>query len=1390
MTTSFTANWSSVTGASEYHLDVSSDNGFGSFVTGYNNREVTSTSCNVTGLVQNTIYYFRVRSENTIGTSGHSNVVSVQVKLTTPTAGSATNTKATTFRAHWSNVNEAMEYLLDVSMSDSFTSFVKDYHNYVITDTYADVTGLLMNTNYYYRVKANNSVGSSDYSNTIALTTLPPAPEILPPSDVTTTGFTANWIPVEDINSYFLDLSTSSSFTSFVSGYNNLSVTGSSRVITGLTVGEVYYYRLRSFNGISYSASSDIGTNEDQNYVRTTVLTKEGFTTSLQVANATAAERQMSTGYFDGIGRPSQQVMRESSPDTLDVVQPIAYDEFGREQFKYLPYSTSEANGLNKIDPLGTSTYTGSPHYQFYNNGTSDKIADDTKPFSETVFEAGPLNRVLQQGAPGTVWQPDSSHGIRYDYGINSQYEVILFKTNGNNLILNSGGDILNSRSYYPAGALVKTVVKDENWNTASGSLHTVKEFKDLQGNIILKRSFVQGATIDSLDTYYVYDDFNLLRYVLSPKAVVNIPTLTTVLYPNSTVITGLCYYYKYDSRKRMIVKQLPGADSVLMVFDKRDRLVLIQDGNLRKDKNGNSLKRWQFTKYDRLNRPVLTGILTYGSDLSQAQMQSIIDNAYSGGSPRTYFIDRNTSLSSTLGFTDSSFPNSSDGSLEYLTATYYDNYSFPDSISFNAAFKISNYADNEGNYNYFDDLTGMVAGIKSKVFGTQNYVTATTYYDDKYRVIQSLKNIYDDNEGLEIISNRYDFINNLLQSNKMQYFGGDTVLVKEFFTYDPQGRMTKAEHQINNNSRVTMSELSYNEIGQLIDKKINKMGSTYLHETGFRYNIRGWLTEINDPANLGSDLFSMKLLYNDPGELTNLTTQKQYNGNISGIIWNRKISDNDTLKSAYSFIYDDLNRIKNNYYGEGSSLANSEKLREYDYSYDLNGNINTLKRNGNAGSQIDNLQYYYNGITSNTLVRVDDASTTSGFNNGNSIGNDYDYDRNGNLIKDLNKGIQLIEYNYLNLPYKIKNNVGDSIMYYYDALGTKLKKVVRNGGSLNGRYYVNGIEYSNNKLLSLIHTNEGVARDTVGGIVYEYFVKDHLGNTRIGVKPGSNNTQLLTQVSDYYPFGLGFESNSTYEFDNKYLYNGKELQDDQLGSYNLVLYDYGARFYDPQIGRFTIIDPLAEKYSLRTPYSYAADNPIRFIDWNGLGPEDRVAIAQSFLGTPYLQEKIGNLRTENSPAAIQNMDCAENVCRVMAADGITTGVEWKDASVITQMLNEDSGFELSSTPQRGDIFSWSEHSGIVENYNEKTQEVTVLHSTQYSYGPEGKEVKVSGTKRETYRMDYFKKKDDGKGAVFGHPKKETPDVIKDNFKGQVEGNVKPIVDKTHIELKDEKEKK
>lgn len=250
--------------------------------------------------------------------------------------------------------------------------------------------------------------------------------------------------------------------------------------------------------------------------------------------------------------------------------------------------------------------------------------------------------------------------------------------------------------------------------------------------------------------------------------------------------------------------------------------------------------------------------------------------------------------------------------------------------------------------------------------------------------------------------------------------------------------------------------------------------------------------------------------------------------------------------------------------------------------SYDAMGNISTLERTPMGVNT-----YGYEG---NQLKSI------SGFLNGN-----YSYDGSGNLKVDGPKGLT-ITYNHLNLPSIITKGT-ERMNNTWLATRTKVKKVV---GSLT-RDYVGVIEYNNNSI-EFIQNEEGRARPNGNSYFYEYMLKDHLGNTRVMID--QNGTVL--ESSDYYPFGLQVArgGQTVPSPEHRYKYNGKELQT-ELG---LDHYDYGMRFYDPVIARFTTIDPMAEKYKRWSTYTYSLNNPIKYVDPRG--DTVRIAITGNVVGS------------------------------------------------------------------------------------------------------------------------------------------------------------------------------
>ncbi|MBL4662989.1 MAG: hypothetical protein JKY22_05430, partial [Flavobacteriaceae bacterium] len=230
------------------------------------------------------------------------------------------------------------------------------------------------------------------------------------------------------------------------------------------------------------------------------------------------------------------------------------------------------------------------------------------------------------------------------------------------------------------------------------------------------------------------------------------------------------------------------------------------------------------------------------------------------------------------------------------------------------------------------------------------------------------------------------------------------------------------------------------------------------LQNVDYKYNVRGWLTDINDLSgiSLNTDLFHFQINYNNT---TNSgSSVPLYNGNISQTFW--RTTHDQTHTRGYEYHYDDLNRITeaNSFKGAGlNNMTNTGNYKVNNISYDLNGNILSLTRFGSDNSNSppaiwDNLLYSYSG---NKLMEVEEQTTSFLINEGfidgyTGLEDEYEYDLNGNMTKDRNKGIDNITYNHLNLPLIVTINNGQgsgTILYIYDATGFKLQKTFTKSG-------------------------------------------------------------------------------------------------------------------------------------------------------------------------------------------------------------------------------------------------------------------------------------------------------------------------------------------------------
>ena len=936
-------------------------------------------------------------------------------------------------------------------------------------------------------------------------------------------------------------------------------------------------------------------------------------TRTMQSSAGTSGAYIEKTSYVDGLARVTQEVTRTSSSSFPSLVTLQEYDAFGRKAFTYLPMALASNNGGAYVAP---SIAKGRAFMTY-----SDVYAD-----SHPGYEPTPRERVTATHGPGSPWRSRGKYtGTQYLVGTASGecacsfYEV-------------ASASSLKKNGVYAAGELSVVRTTDED-----GAVSLA--FTDKWGRTLLERRVISGGTY--ADTYYVYDDLGLLRYVLTPEAGAALTANTTWSDSNAT-LQGQAYIYKYDARGRMTSKKLPGCGPVYIRYDKADRPVFTQDGVQR------SSSLWTFTLRDVLGRECVTGTAAVASSAITAAATAVPTATFTTGSGGTALG----------GYTSSGVTLPSGKTLR--SVNYYDVYSFtsllPSATATRLALTTLSGYGTAWPSNSAPDAKGLLTGTRKYVVddGSSSFAAESLFYDWRSRPVQRHEV---DPQGITTDAFlAYTFTGQVSGSREVVTLpaavsatGADECAVTlGALSYDAWGRLTGESTTVGDGTTSgSVSDVmaySYDAVGRMT-------GRTYGSGTGavteaLTYNVRGWVTAQSSPV------FSSTLRYTDPSR--SATTGK-YDGSISEWTWSRGTG---STAQTYGFSYDGLGRLTGTkrYTGTGTTATNA--FTEQGLVYDRNGNVTAIKRYGtSASSAEDDFTFTLSGNRISSL-------TNAGTNGSGVTYTPFTYDANGNTTHDGRTG-QDLSWNMLNLIGGVSTTSGNTTTqlasYGWYADGTKYSAERPDG---SGYVYKGNVIYEKAAggalTLDCVLTTGGRivanknASGTITGYTVYHHITDHLGSVRAITDAG---TGTVVETSDFLPFGTrwsltsGSSTATVTDAANRWRYSGKEEQ--KAINAALPLLDYGARMYDPAIARWMSVDPMAEKYYPMSPYGYCAGNPIIIID-----PDGKIILFSKDADNSF-KEKFSNVvrfmnnhYTSYNLAKLQDSDIVYYISPVSSSDG------------------------------------------------------------------------------------------------------------------------------------------
>ena len=812
--------------------------------------------------------------------------------------------------------------------------------------------------------------------------------------------------------------------------------------------------------------------------------------------------------YYNGIGKKISEVTSNALGSYSHAY--TLYDDFGRISQQWQPVGITGISNqsLESISSSATAFY------------------DDQSPFNEYAYDA--LGRVVAQTGAGENWHR-AGKKVTKTYTSNAANSVICYEAPiENNSLVENG--------YYKAASLHCERTTDEDG-------HSLEVYTDLLGRKVLERR--NGNN----DTYYVYNLFGELRFVLPPS------------YQDDGMVESDAYEYRYDDRGRMNYKKIPGKEYEAYWYDRGNRIAKMQDGALR------SKGLYRFTLYDCTSRVCLQGTCT-AFDMDDCSATVTFSTGQSGICNTGYSLaDAATLVNPTLEL-----------------ANYYDGY---DCLS-SSLFKGCSNANKLSKSNKASAMGFQTASIAKDTDG--EYVFEVDYYDGR-GLVTDMKKSYPTGHLLST-NTEYTFTKKPSQVTTSIEYDGKSYSTTSTYAYNIHNDELEKVTLGSMGKTQVVAQYGYDAIGR--QTHVTKPSAVGVES--YTYNVRNWETEMSSRS------LAERLSYEKDAD------KPCFNGNIARQQWQ---TGNESILRGYDFAYDNLNRLVSSHYGEGQSLEdNKGRYDETVGKYNANGAIMSLQRNGklNDGNfgVIDNLTYILDG---NRPMSISDAATSlvySGsfdFKDNASQDIEYEYDANGSLIRDANKGVT-IAYDKGNMPMEMNFGNGKRILYNFSAIGEKLQVKHMLSETISTTDYVGPYIFTNGSLDKFLFDG-GYCTFESSSPTFHYYSKDHLGNIRVV----TDENGKIEQTIHYYPFGGIFADADYQESLQAYKYNGKELE----RMHGLDWYDYGARMYDAAIGCWNGVDALSEKYYSYGQYAYCFDSPINCIDFDG----NRV-IPQKYINRKY----------------------------------------------------------------------------------------------------------------------------------------------------------------------------